>query len=57
MTLAAVFLLYVALQRGVELVIARRNTRDLITAGAKEHFPRHDQWVVAVHAGDRKSVV
>ena len=57
MTLAALFLFYVALQRGVELVIARRNTRDLITAGAKEHFPRHYPLIVAVHAGWLLSLV
>ena len=49
--LALLFLAYLIAQRLVELVIARRNTRELLANGAVEHFPRHYPLIVAVHAG------
>lgn len=42
--------LLVALQRLAELVIARRNTRRLLAAGAVEHAPGHYPLLVLLHA-------
>jgi len=51
MTFAILFLAYLIAQRLIELVIARRNTRDLIAQGAIEHSPGHYPLIVAVHMG------
>ncbi len=48
---AVALLLFVTLQRLAELVIAQRNTRALLAAGAVEHAPGHYPWMVAMHAG------
>lgn len=40
----------VAAQRGVELVVAARNTRRLLARGAVEHGRRHYPFVVLLHA-------
>ena len=51
MNLAAVLLLaFVTVQRLGELVLARRNTRRLIAAGAREVAPEHYPLIVALHA-------
>ena len=50
MTLAVLILALVTLQRGGELVLARRNTRRLLATGAKEVAPGHYPAVIAVHA-------
>ena len=44
-------LAFVTLQRLVELVIARRNTRRLLARGAVEHGAGHYPAMVALHAG------
>ena len=49
MTFAALVLLLVTLQRGGELVLARRNTRRLLARGAFEVAPEHYPAFVAVH--------
>ena len=49
MTFAALVLLLVTLQRGGELVLARRNTRRLVARGAIEVAPGHYPAIVAVH--------
>jgi methyltransferase len=49
-TTAAIILALVTLQRLAELVIARRNTRDLLARGAHEFAPGHYPLIVAVHA-------
>ena len=49
MTLATLVLLLVTLQRGGELVLARRNTRRLMARGAFEVAPGHYPAIVAVH--------
>lgn len=41
---------FVTLQRLVELVLARSNTRALLAAGAKEYSPGHYPAIVAVHS-------
>ncbi|HKH01721.1 MAG TPA: isoprenylcysteine carboxylmethyltransferase family protein [Bradyrhizobium sp.] len=50
MNAAEVILALVTLQRAAELVISRRNTRELIAHGAVEVAPRHYPLIVAVHA-------
>jgi methyltransferase len=50
-TAAAIILALVTLQRLAELVIARRNTRELLARGAYEVAPGHYPLIVAVHAG------
>lgn len=57
--LPALLLIFVTLQRLAELVIARRNTRVLLAAGAHEigarHYPvmviLHASWLLALWAG------
>ena len=51
MTPAEIILALVTLQRAGELVVARRNTRNLMARGAVEIAPGHYPLVVAVHAG------
>ncbi|WP_088347083.1 MULTISPECIES: isoprenylcysteine carboxylmethyltransferase family protein [Rhodomicrobium] len=43
-------LLFVTLQRGAELLIARRNTERMLARGAVEASPEHYPAIVAVHA-------
>jgi len=43
-------LAFVTLERLVELMYARRNTRRLLERGAREHAPGHYPLIVAVHA-------
>ena len=50
MTLAALILALVTLQRGGELALARRNTALLLAAGAEEIAPGHYPAIIAVHA-------
>jgi methyltransferase len=50
-TLGLAILLLVTLQRGSELVLARRNTRRLLARGAVEAAPGHYPLIVLVHAG------
>lgn len=50
MSLAAVILALVTLQRLGELALARRNTRRLLARGAREAAPGHYPLIVAVHA-------
>ena len=50
MILPIVVLGLVTLQRGAELVLARRNTRRLLDKGAVEVAPGHYPLVVALHA-------
>jgi len=47
---AELILALVTLQRAAELVISRRNTRELIVRGAVEVAPRHYPLIVSVHA-------
>lgn len=47
---AVIILALVTLQRLVELVISRRNTRRLLARGAYEVAPGHYPLIVAVHA-------
>jgi methyltransferase len=49
-TLAAIILALVTLQRLGELVLSRYNTRRLLTKGAIDIAPRHYPFVVAIHA-------
>jgi len=42
--------LLVALQRGGELILARRNTRRLLAEGGVEHGARHYPLIVLLHA-------
>lgn len=51
MTLAAIILALVTLQRLAELIVARRNTRALLARGAYEAAPGHYPLIVAVHVG------
>lgn len=51
MTTAYIILALVTLQRAAELVVARRNTRNLLARGAVELASGHYPLVVAVHAG------
>lgn len=50
MTLGLAVLVLVALERGLELVIARRNTAALLARGAHEVAPGHYPLIVALHA-------
>ena len=50
MSAAELILALVTLQRAAELVISRRNTRELIVRGAVEVAPRHYPLIVSVHA-------
>ncbi len=50
MTLAVIVLALVTLERGAELVWARRNTRRLLARGAREEGARHYPLIVALHA-------
>lgn len=50
MTLATLILSLVTAQRAGELVLARRNTRRLLAAGAVEIAPGHYPGIIAVHA-------
>lgn len=50
MTLAVALLLFVSAQRGLELVIARRNTARLIARGGVELAPGHYPLIVLLHA-------
>ena len=49
MTLVTLILVLVTLQRLGELVLARRNTRRLLAAGAVEIAPGHYPAIIAVH--------
>ena len=51
MTTAEIILALVTLQRAAELVVARRNTRNLLARGAVELASGHYPLVVALHAG------
>jgi methyltransferase len=51
LTIAELILALVTLQRGGELIFARRNTRRLLARGGIELAPGHYPFVVAVHAG------
>ena len=50
MTFATLILALVTVQRLGELVLARRNTRRLLAAGAVEVAPGHYPGIIAVHA-------
>ena len=50
MTAAEIILAVVTLQRAAELVVSRRNTRNLMARGAVEVAPRHYPLIVMVHA-------
>ena len=50
MSLAVIVLALVTLERGAELVWARRNTRRLLARGAREEGARHYPLIVALHA-------
>lgn len=50
MNWAVLILVLVTAQRLSELVIAQRNTKDLLSAGAHEVSPGHYPAIVAVHA-------
>ena len=50
MILNIVILALVTIQRLGELWLAKRNTRRLLAAGAREHGPAHYPLIVAVHA-------
>lgn len=47
---ALVFVAFLVLQRGGELIVARRNTRRLLARGAVEHGAAHYPLIVALHA-------
>lgn len=47
---ALAFIAFLLLQRGAELVLARRNTRRLLARGAVEHGAGHYPLIVAMHA-------
>jgi methyltransferase len=47
---ALAFIAFLLLQRGAELVIARRNTRHLLARGAVEHGAAHYPLIVTMHA-------
>jgi methyltransferase len=49
-TLNVVILALVTIERGAELWLARRNTRQLLADGAREHAPGHYPLIVALHA-------
>ncbi|SNR26244.1 hypothetical protein EYF88_00595 [Paracoccus sediminis] len=44
------FIVFLLLQRGAELILARRNTRRLLARGAVEHGAGHYPLIVAMHA-------
>ena len=44
------FIAFLLLQRGAELLVARRNTRRLLAQGAVEHGAGHYPLIVAMHA-------
>jgi methyltransferase len=44
-----VILALVTLERAAELLLANRNTRRLLAAGAREHAPGHYPLIVALH--------
>ena len=48
-TAAALFLAFLVIQRLSELVIARRNTAELLANGAREVAPGHYPLIVALH--------
>lgn len=50
MTAAGIILALVTAQRGLELVLARRNTKALMARGAFEIAPGHYPLLVALHA-------
>lgn len=50
MSTVAIVVALVAMERLVELTIARRNTRRLLAAGAKEYGSGHYPLLVALHA-------
>ena len=50
MTLNLLILALVTLQRLGELWLANRNTRRLLSQGAREHAPGHYPLIVAIHA-------
>ncbi|UWQ20330.1 isoprenylcysteine carboxyl methyltransferase family protein [Jannaschia sp. W003] len=50
MTTAILFLVFLAVQRLAELMIARRNTARLLERGAVEHGAAHYPLIVAMHA-------
>ena len=50
MTLSWAVLIFVTLERGGELVWARRNTRRLLAMGGREAEPGHYPLIVALHA-------
>ncbi|WP_237168723.1 isoprenylcysteine carboxyl methyltransferase family protein [Paracoccus shandongensis] len=47
---ALAFIAFLLLQRGAELVLARRNTRALLARGAVEHGASHYPLIVMLHA-------
>ncbi len=47
---ALAFIAFLLLQRGAELILARRNTRRLLARGAVEHGAAHYPLIVAMHA-------
>lgn len=47
---ALAFMAFLLLQRGGELLLARRNTRRLLARGAVEHGAGHYPFMVAMHA-------
>lgn len=49
-TAAQAFIVFLVLQRLAELILARRNTRRLLAAGAREHGAAHYPLIVALHA-------
>ncbi|RHW42294.1 hypothetical protein D1B31_06645 [Neobacillus notoginsengisoli] len=51
MTLFAVFLCFVILQRLIELFIARRNEQRMKAEGAIEFGQEHYPWMVSMHVG------
>ncbi|WP_374302625.1 isoprenylcysteine carboxyl methyltransferase family protein [Paracoccus sp. (in: a-proteobacteria)] len=46
---ALAFIAFLLLQRGAELILARRNTRRLLARGAVEHGAAHYPLIVAMH--------
>lgn len=50
MTLNIVIVALVTLERLLELPVARRNTKRLLSMGAQEHAPGHYPLIVALHA-------
>lgn len=44
------FIAFLVLQRGAELVLARRNTQNLLARGAVEHGAAHYPLIVILHA-------